>query len=91
MTQFAQDLVAAIAEGDSVSIDNAFNAAMAEKISARLDDMRQDVAKNMFAEASCGSKKKMKESESCDDEDSEDEDEKEMKEEIESSVDTEQE
>jgi hypothetical protein len=80
MTQGVHNLVDAIISGDSVAIDNAFNSEMAERIATNLDAMRETVAKNMFSEAACGSKKKMKE-ESCDDED-----EKEMKEDFESSV-----
>ena len=43
-----KDLVNAIVLGDAIEIENAFQATMAEKISARLDDMRVDVAQNMF-------------------------------------------
>ena len=60
MTQGVKDIVDAIISGDSLAIENAFNAEMASKISVKLDDMRTEVAKNMFSEA-CGSKKKMKE------------------------------
>lgn len=78
MTQGVLDLIQAIDSGDSVAIDAAFNAEMAARVSAKLDDLRVEVAENMFNEAACG-KKKMKESE-CDDED---EDEKEeMSEEV---------
>lgn len=42
------ELISAISSGDAVATENAFNAAMAEKISAKLDDMRTDVAKTMF-------------------------------------------
>lgn len=44
-----KDLINAIAAGDAVEIENAFNSTMAEKVSARIDDMRIDVAQNMFA------------------------------------------
>lgn len=44
-----RDLINAIAAGDAVEIENAFNSTMAQKISARIDDMRIDVAQNMFA------------------------------------------
>ena len=44
-----RDLVNAIAAGDAIEIENAFNATMAEKVSAGIDDMRIDVAKNLFA------------------------------------------
>ena len=49
MTQGVKDLIAAIAAGDSVAIDAAWNAEMATRISSKLDDMRVSVAKNMFA------------------------------------------
>ena len=76
MSQTTYDLVDAIISGDSVTIEDAFNAAMADKISARLEGMRQDVAQSMFqTEGSCGYKKKMKESE-CEDDEDEDEKEK---------------
>lgn len=45
-----RDLINAIAAGDAIEIENAFNSVMAEKISARIDDMRIDVAQNLFAE-----------------------------------------
>ena len=44
-----KNLVQALASGNADAIETSFNAAMAEKISARLDDMRIDVAKGMFA------------------------------------------
>ena len=43
-----RDLVNAIVSGEAIEIESAFNATMAEKISARLDDIRQDVAQNLF-------------------------------------------
>jgi hypothetical protein len=43
-----KNLVDALATGDADGIEVAFNSAMAEKISARLDDMRIDMAKSMF-------------------------------------------
>ena len=45
-----RDLIDAIASGDSVAIEQAFEGAMASRIADRLDTMRQDVAKNMFNE-----------------------------------------
>lgn len=42
------ELINAISTGDASATENAFNAAMAEKISAKLDDMRINVAKSMF-------------------------------------------
>ena len=47
-----RDLINAIAAGDAIEIENAFNSVMAEKVSARIDDMRIDVAQNLFAEQS---------------------------------------
>jgi len=44
------DLVNAIKSKDAIAIETAFRTVMAEKISTRLDDMRQDVAQRMFAE-----------------------------------------
>ena len=43
-----KNLINAIADGDALSIESSFNAAMAEKISVQLDVMRQNVAQNMF-------------------------------------------
>jgi hypothetical protein len=51
MTTTTLELIDAISNGDAVSIENAFNAAMSEKISGRLDDMRVNVAKSMFSPA----------------------------------------
>ena len=45
-----RDLINAIAAGDALEIENAFNSAMAEKVSMRIDDMRISVAQNLFAE-----------------------------------------
>jgi len=42
------ELINAISTGDATATQDAFNAAMAEKISAKLDDMRIDVAQRMF-------------------------------------------
>lgn len=44
-----KDLISAIASGSAIDTQTTFNQVMAEKISARLDDMRIDVAQNMFA------------------------------------------
>jgi hypothetical protein len=43
-----KELINAIAEGDSIAIEDNFNAVMANKISDRLDDMRVSVAQGMF-------------------------------------------
>jgi thymidine phosphorylase len=48
MSNSVRDLVAAIAMGNAVETEQAFNATMAEKISAKLDDMRVSVAQSMF-------------------------------------------
>jgi hypothetical protein len=48
MTEGVRNLINAIAEGDSVGIEAAFNQEMATRISDRLEDMRVDVAQNMF-------------------------------------------
>ena len=54
MTQGVNDLINAIASGDSIAIETAFNSEMATRISDRLEDMRVDVARNMFATESVG-------------------------------------
>ena len=42
------ELINAISNGDATATEDAFNAAMAEKISAKLDDMRVNIAHAMF-------------------------------------------
>ena len=42
------NLINAIQAGDAMEMESAFNAAMADKVSERLDAMRSDVAQNMF-------------------------------------------
>jgi hypothetical protein len=49
MNETVIDLVNAIKSGDAVATEQAFAAAMADKLSPRIDDMRQSVAANMFA------------------------------------------
>ena len=71
-----KDLIDAIASGSATETQAAFSQVMAEKISARLDDMRVEVAQGMFQEG-YSSKKKMKEEDECNDKD-----EKEMDEEL---------
>ena len=44
-----RDLINAIAVGDALEIENAFNSTMAEKVSSRIEDMRIDVAQNLFS------------------------------------------
>ena len=51
MSETVQNLVQAIKAGDALETENAFANAMAEKLSTRLDTMRQDVAQSMFAQA----------------------------------------
>lgn len=42
------DLINAIAKGDAIASEEAFNSAMAERIASKLDDMRVGVAQSMF-------------------------------------------
>jgi hypothetical protein len=42
------ELINAIASGNAVDTENAFNAAIAEKLAGKLDDMRVSVAKSFF-------------------------------------------
>jgi hypothetical protein len=51
MSETVQNLVQAIQAGDALETENAFVNAMAEKLSTRLDDMRQAVAQNMFTQS----------------------------------------
>lgn len=48
MSDSVRDLVTAIAMGNAVETEQAFNNTMAEKISAKLDDMRVTIAQSMF-------------------------------------------
>ena len=48
MSDTIKNLISAIATGDAATTQDAFNAAMAEKVSARLDDRRAEIASNMF-------------------------------------------
>jgi len=50
MSESVQNLVHAIQAGDALETENAFTAAMAEKLSTRLDGMRQSVAQSMFTQ-----------------------------------------
>lgn len=43
-----RDLVDALISGDSIAIENTFNAAMSDKVSAALDSYRVQVATKMF-------------------------------------------
>ena len=49
MTDTVRDLVDAMVQGDALGTEKAFGAAMAEKLSSKLDDMRTNVAQTMFA------------------------------------------
>ena len=48
MSETTQDLIAAMVAGNAIDTENAFSAAMAEKLSGKLDALRQNVAQNMF-------------------------------------------
>lgn len=48
MTQGVKDLISAIVQGDATAVDAAFNAEMATRVSAKLEDARIAVAQNMF-------------------------------------------
>ena len=50
MNETVQNLVQAIRAGDALETENAFTMAMQEKLSAKLDDMRQSVAQSMFTQ-----------------------------------------
>ena len=51
MNENTLNLVSAIINKDATDIESSFNAAMAEKIAVRLDDMHAVVAQSMFAES----------------------------------------
>jgi hypothetical protein len=48
MNETVKELVTAMLQKDAIGTENAFQNAMAEKITAKLDDMRVQVAQNMF-------------------------------------------
>jgi len=50
MSETIKNLISAIATGNAIDTESAFNSAMAEKISTRLDTMRQTVATTMFTQ-----------------------------------------
>ena len=50
MNETVLALVDAINSGDAIDTENAFAAAMAEKLSVRIDEYRQSVAASMFAQ-----------------------------------------
>lgn len=43
-----RDLIDALVSGDSIAIENNFNAVMTDKVSDALDDYRIQIAHNMF-------------------------------------------
>jgi hypothetical protein len=53
-------LIDAIHDGDSIAIQAAFESAMASRIAEQLDDMRRQVARNMFKEAANSGSKSTK-------------------------------
>jgi iron-sulfur cluster repair protein YtfE (RIC family) len=50
MSEHTMNLINAIATGNAVETETAFNAAISDKISTRLDAMRTTIAQNMFKE-----------------------------------------
>jgi hypothetical protein len=48
MTDTVKNLISAIVQGNAADTEGAFQAAMAEKLSTKLDDLRVQVAHNMF-------------------------------------------
>lgn len=50
MTESVKNLINAISAGDAVETENAFQAAIADKISTKLDAMKIEVARGMFAQ-----------------------------------------
>ena len=50
MSETIQNLVNAIRNGDALATEQGFSAAMAEKLSDRLETMRQDIAQSMFTQ-----------------------------------------
>ena len=48
MSETVKQLVTAMLQKDAMGTETAFQSAMAEKISAKLDDMRMNVAQSMF-------------------------------------------
>jgi len=48
MSESVQNLIQAIADGNALETEQAFGAAMAEKLSGKLNDMRANLAQSMF-------------------------------------------
>jgi hypothetical protein len=42
------DLINAIDSGDTVDIEKSFEAIMSDKVSTKIDSLRQEIAQNMF-------------------------------------------
>ena len=51
MSESVKNLINAISSGSALETEEAFNSAMAEKISVKMDTMRQEVAASMFKAA----------------------------------------
>ena len=48
MSETTYNLIKAMANGDALETEQAFGAAMAEKLAVKLDDIRTCIAQNMF-------------------------------------------
>jgi hypothetical protein len=48
MSETTYNLIQAMANGDALETEQAFGAAMAEKLAVKLDDMRTGIAQSMF-------------------------------------------
>ena len=48
MSETTHNLIQAMVDGDALKTEQSFGAAMAEKLSTKLDAMRNDIAQNMF-------------------------------------------
>lgn len=48
MSETVKNLIDAIAAGNAIETEQAFGAAMAEKLAGKLDDMRMNIAQGMF-------------------------------------------
>ena len=49
MSESVKNLINAIASKNAMETESAFNAAMAEKVSSRLEGLRQNIAQSMFS------------------------------------------
>ena len=50
MSENVRNLIQSMANGDALETEQAFGAAMAEKLSGKLEDMRNEFAQTMFAQ-----------------------------------------